>query len=123
MGNIAEKIVDWIQKGSVGESSKCMAMHLSGRPCSGDYPHDAGDFDRCVKMLEAVPELRPIIGNMAKVNSYWAALVKRWSEIEGITDWQDKTKVIAAIIRPIEDRDPCIIRVGKNATLRFGNIK
>ncbi len=64
------KIVDWFASDNTGASSRCMAFHLTGRKSDGSYPHDGGDFARCVALLERVPELRAKIGEMANLNSY-----------------------------------------------------
>ena len=77
-----DKVLRWLLSGRVGLSSKAMAAHLCGFPCEGDYPIDPDDFNRCVMLLDAVPEARALLPKMAEVNRYWAALVSRWDEIE-----------------------------------------
>jgi len=67
-----------------------MAKHLA--PLAGinrsihtrevNYPHDPGDLNRCLKLLAAVPELRPHIKAMKAVHPVWAGLVARWDELE-----------------------------------------
>lgn len=82
MTALEENVLRWFGHGRVGLSSKTMAMHLTGMPCAGDYPHDPDDLDRCLRFLEAVPEARAELPRMAQVNATWAALVARWEEIE-----------------------------------------
>ena len=77
-----DKVLKWLLTGHVGASSKAMAAHLCGYPCSGDWPSDPDDFSRCLMFLDAVPEARAELPLMADVNRHWAALVARWDEIE-----------------------------------------
>lgn len=46
-----------------------------------DHPYDPADFRRCRLLLEAVPELQPLLPNMAKESPAWAGLVKAWADI------------------------------------------
>ena len=82
MRNLAK----WLLHGEVGESSKAIAAELSGLAILKSrrftsYPLDAGDFRRCLLLLEAVPELAPLLPKMAKVSPVWAALVDVWPEL------------------------------------------
>lgn len=87
MDAIEKKVVQWLATGEVGASSKQMACWLAFRIRSDDswaHPHDPADMDRCLKLLAAVPELRERLPAMAEVSNAWAALVKRWDEIEAM---------------------------------------
>lgn len=118
------EVLKWALTEKTGASSKCLAAHLTGNECDGSYPHDGGDFGRCVGLLKAAPELRALLPKMAEVNRYWAALVKEWDSIEALSDDYDKQyKTIQRVIRPIEDKDSGIFRMGEGATIRFGAIK
>lgn len=77
-----DNMLRWLLTGDVGASSKAMAAHLCGFPCSGDSPSDPDDFARCLMLLDAVPEARAELHRMAEVSAVWAALVARWGEIE-----------------------------------------
>lgn len=83
-----EAVLDWLNTGEVGISSKCMAMWLAfGKRVSatfGNHPHDPDDMDRCLKLLDRVPDLRERLPKMAEVSYTWAALVERWAEIEAM---------------------------------------
>lgn len=79
------KTLEWLANGSPGLSSKTMAFWLGfdvlvekGR----NYPHDPADFDRCLQLLNAVPEMRPHLHRMADLSPAWKKLVARWDEIE-----------------------------------------
>jgi hypothetical protein len=76
----------WLANGRRGVSSNTIFTHLTGIDALGGYygshPHDPDDLDRCLALLEAVPELRDDIRKMAQVSPYWAALIDRWHEIK-----------------------------------------
>ena len=115
------KLLEWFQSGETGASSKCIAAHLTGKKSDGSYPHDAGDFGRCVGLLNAVPELRVMISTMAQVNAYWAALVVHWEDLEKLSgDYKALTAAIQKIIRPLEDKDKNIVRLNGGVSIRFG---
>ena len=85
MNRIQKKVADWLIRGDIGLSSKTMAAWLAfGTIFEGGhhYSHDPDDFDRCLRLLEAVPELRPLLPKMAALSPIWEALIKHWDEIE-----------------------------------------
>jgi len=45
-------------------------------------PHDPDDLNRCIKLLNAVPELRARLKDMAKLGPVWKRLVEKWDLIE-----------------------------------------
>ena len=79
-------ILEWIEGGKTGTSSKAIAGQLTGVLLhDNSYPLDSGDFGRCVGLLNAVPSLRARLGDMNSLNAYWAAITPRWNEIEATT--------------------------------------
>ncbi len=83
MTETQKQVVQWLATGRIGASSKCMAMWLAFGERAGTYaPADPCDFDRCLKLLDKAPGLRPLIPKMAEVSKDWAALVPRWAEVE-----------------------------------------
>ena len=111
-------LATWALGRSTGASAKCIARHMLGQKTEGDYPHDGGDFGRCEALLDAVPGLRERLPEMASVNRYWAALVPRWHEILAANE-KDRYPLIQSIIRPVEDKDSGVVRIGAG-TIRFG---
>ena len=68
-----------------------MFQHLTGVVAlrdgwRGSHPHDPDDLNRCRKLLELVPELRPRIGEMASFSPEWGRLVARWDELCALMD-------------------------------------
>ncbi len=71
----------WLQCDDVGASSKYMAYLLANAPpCDKAWPHDAGDFERCVKFLEAVKDRCPLY-DMRHVGDEWRMLVDHWDRL------------------------------------------
>ena len=103
--------------GRTGASSKCIARHMMGLSTDGSYPHDGGDFGRCEALLDAVPDLRHRLPEMAEVNRYWAALVPRWEDIRGA---EDQYALIQSIVRPIQNADNNHISLGNGISLTIG---
>jgi hypothetical protein len=115
-----EALAKWALGRGVGMSSRCIARHMIGLETDGSYPHDGGDFDRCEALLNAVPGLRERLPEMAAVNAYWAKLVPAWGEIAAA---KDRYAAIEAITRPVEDRDPRVVRLSESVTMTFSEGK
>lgn len=89
MGNgptMDPRLAQWFASHDTGISSEAIALWLSAR-ARNDYwgdgtPSDAGDFGRCYRLLKAIPEWRPRIGEMAERGGRWPILVAHWDEIE-----------------------------------------
>ncbi len=84
--NIQEKVLQWIAIGRVGASSKSMALCAAGIQEAGSfrpaYPHDPADLNRCLLMIEIVPEVRLEFHKIAKLSDVWARLISNWSTLE-----------------------------------------
>jgi len=76
------KILRWIGTGRVGASSKAMAMAAIDVFADAHHPHDPDDFNRCLLLLSAVPEVRHHMDKVAAMSKWWSALVARWDEVE-----------------------------------------
>lgn len=88
-------ITGWLRSDDRGRSSEAMLAHL-GPLATGQYwvdvpadardahPHDPSDLGRCVKLLDAAPELRPHHPRMAELSATWARLVAAWDELESL---------------------------------------
>lgn len=76
--------LEWLANGETGVSSETMAFWLAFeiRKGDGSYPHDPADLDRCLLLLDRVPEMRAHFHRMAEINPVWAALVENWERIE-----------------------------------------
>lgn len=77
-----DKILNWIGTGEVGASSTAMALAAVGAKNDGRYPFDPDDFNRCLLLLEAVPEIRQNMDKVAAINAFWSRLIEHWDELE-----------------------------------------
>lgn len=74
----------WIAVGQRGQSSDAIAAHLTGDVYAREpraHPHDVGDLQRCVQLLDEVPELAERFREMATVSPVWARLVEAWPSL------------------------------------------
>ncbi|WP_408592071.1 DUF2312 domain-containing protein [Paracoccus marcusii] len=111
-------VTEWRQSGTTGASASALVAQITTGSSNGDYPSDAGDFERCERAMDMIPGLRANLSQMVSVNAYWAALVAEWGNI---TVAPDRSAAIKAIIGPIEKADPSCARIGI-ATVRSGPI-
>lgn len=82
MVSLERKVLIWIATGKVGLSSKAMAMAACGVQCPGNHPRDAGDFQRCLLLLDAIPEIRQHFNEIAGLSPVWNRLIEDWDAIE-----------------------------------------
>ncbi len=76
-------LVKWLLEGRTGQSSMTMARHVFGVPAAPvNWPRDAGDFGRCVGLLDAVPAARGRLPRMAELDPVWRLLVEDWAALE-----------------------------------------
>lgn len=75
----------WVTSGDTGMSSQAIWAHMVGVPQEedlADFPRDPADLGRCVRLLDKVPAWRLRMHEMAAYGPEWAALVRRWDELE-----------------------------------------
>lgn len=92
----------WFRGPSSGMSSRALAFHLTGKLAPGDrspsldaLPRDAEDFERCVSLLRAVPELRDRLTTLTAFG--WPAIVSLWPRLEAALDRGDRARVDATL--------------------------
>lgn len=73
----------WIIFGDVGQSSKVIWAVMKKVPflSMNNYPRDVSDLTRCMALLEAVPEWKARISEMAQVSPVWQELSEHWDEL------------------------------------------
>ncbi|EOX1582324.1 hypothetical protein [Vibrio cholerae] len=78
------KILTWLAKDNTGLSSEFMAFTAVGIEPKrvGCYPHDPADFNRCLVLIDRVPEIKNCFALIAQSNRQWAAIIKNWDLIE-----------------------------------------
>lgn len=93
MGELEDRLIDWLTSGDTGTSSKVIFHVLSGR--RGDtkgwysWPHDPSDFGRCFRLLVRFPEWRGRLGEVAKACRGWAPMIAAWDELEAL--WNEES--------------------------------
>lgn len=83
----------WIEHGEIGLSSRTIWTRLTGRPVfEVNHPHDPDDFERCHKLLEAVPEWKTQLDKLRTLSPQWNNLVEKWHVLTELYLQQIKTK-------------------------------
>lgn len=73
----------WLACDDVGMSARYMASVISGEFYSEPaWPHDADDFGRCVRMLDAIPAMRSGMQKMRICSPQWSRLISFWDDAE-----------------------------------------
>ena len=76
------KILEWLANGETGISSKCMAFAALGIRAEYQYaPSDPSDFNRCLLLVERVPEIKKKFSEIAKISNEWNAVIENWDSI------------------------------------------
>lgn len=96
------RLMAWLICGNTGVSSKCLAATLMSNGETAklktrdakQHPLDSSDFNRCVQLLNQVPELREHLSLMRPLSQYWEVLVDHWQELETLlnNELNDKAK-------------------------------
>ena len=79
----------WRESDGTGTSSQFMDRVLAKGWLSEDltrcsHPQDPSDFGRCVGLLDAAPELRPLLDRMSTASPQWKSMVDNWIELEAL---------------------------------------
>ncbi len=78
-----QKIIEWLNTGKTGLSSKTMAYVALGHV--PDYcwePADPADLNRCLLLLESAPIVREFFPKIRELSPEWAAIIDHWDELE-----------------------------------------
>lgn len=118
-GSLEQAYTRWISSGEVGASSSALAYHLcySLNPSSiwtdeasaVDHPLDWSDFGRCIKMLDAIPQLRPELHVTRWMSPAWALIGKSFDRLEqswraNVPDGASFSEAVIEGLGPAEDR-------------------
>jgi hypothetical protein len=84
MNNTQLAVLKWLANGETGLSSETLAYWagFGVKKADRSHPLDPSDFNRCLGLLRAVPELRADLHKMNRVSPQWKRLVAKWDEIE-----------------------------------------
>lgn len=80
---VKESWMNWLASHDTGVSSKTMFSAITGVPTDAcDIPYDIADVGRCVRMLRALPDLRPQIEKVMIKHKEWMPFIDCWKELE-----------------------------------------
>lgn len=120
---LIERANAWIVSRDTGTSSKALWAVMMDTKGGTSHPSDGSDIGRCIRLLDAIPEWRERLPEMAGVSKYWAALVANWSELEALYRSDERDQLydrMRQVLDPIEIADPNVIRMGQGVSIRFG---
>lgn len=78
---------NWINSDHTGLSSLYLAKLLTSQTVTereSNFPHDAEDFDRCLKLLIAVPELKNNLHFLKNSTAEWKEIYNNWDYLESL---------------------------------------
>lgn len=95
-GTVEQRASNWIVNGQVGMSSRAIYCHMMGLADKRGFctPLDPDDLNRCLLLLDLIPEWKPRMHEMAVHGHEWAGLAMAWDHIERTflqevgLDWQ-----------------------------------
>lgn len=126
--SIEDRAHEWLAGRSTGASARAIHDKMTERDDpitkpSTSHPHDIGDFNRCLKLLEIIPEWRDRLCEMQSVNRYWQVFSDNWNAFETLSfagDHMGFKILYIKLIGPIEDADPNVVRLGAGITMTIG---
>lgn len=87
--SLQDKVKDWLLGPNTGLSSEAMAyvasgikQHSSTYTRGSDYPMDPSDFNRCLLLVDKIPEIQDHFPKIAKISPEWAAIIVNWEVIK-----------------------------------------
>lgn len=82
--NMSVKIIKWLfEDEGVGASSKAMAAAVLDQKTRYNWtPSDPSDFNRCLLLIEAVPEIKDHMSKIAAISASWSQMISNWDEVE-----------------------------------------
>ncbi len=78
------KVIKWFSTGKTGMSSSFIASYLTTGVGIHAYPLDPSDLNRCLMLLDDVPELKTEMYKLARTSDQWASLCNNWFKLESV---------------------------------------
>ena len=91
MNKTETNIVRWLAGPNTGLSSEAMAycylgIQRAGRYSGTEHPLDPGDLNRCMLLVELVPEIKEKFDDIAKLSWQWAEIIGAWDELRDLLE-------------------------------------
>lgn len=124
---VEERAAKWLRDGQVGMSSRAIYCHMTGgEEKRWSYPSDPDDLNRCLLLLDLIPEWKERMGEMATRGGAWTGLAVRWEELtttfldEVGLGWSKANSApkTFALMKQVIGEQPNTVRFG-GATLQF----
>lgn len=85
--DLIRKLLKWLAGPDTGLSSEAMAfcaakIQRTGSWSGIEHPYDPSDFNRCLLLVEQVPEVRDHFPRIAELSDEWAAIIAAWDELK-----------------------------------------
>lgn len=80
-----KKIINWFISGNTGLSSTCIVevyINQTKNPNNKSHPRDSSDFNRCLELTKAVPEIKQCFELLSCVSPSWRIIVENWTLLE-----------------------------------------
>jgi len=78
------RAAEWMTCDDTGISSETIWAVMMGVPAhkiDADIPHDAGDFGRCVALIDFIPEWKDRLCEVAAAFPEWKEVVRNWDTL------------------------------------------
>ena len=76
------KILKWLASDNTGMSSQFMAFTaIEIKPKYTSHPYDPSDLNRCILLVEEVPEIKEKFNIIAKSSKEWGAVINNWDAL------------------------------------------
>lgn len=89
-----KRMMQWLANGNRGSSSNTMFEVITGIKCQDydyqDHPYDQGDFGRCKKLIDLIPELKDGFEKLSKLSKAWKNIIANWDKLCELYDSKDK---------------------------------
>jgi hypothetical protein len=122
ISSIQDRALRWFAAGHTGLSSEAIAGFMLWGEKKKDIPWDSSDFERCVRLLNEIPEWRERLPEMAEFIPAWSGLVEQWSELERLCASNNRQALndLIARITVKAKRDMGWVSFGKGLSICVG---
>lgn len=105
----------WLSHGQRSLSADTVFQFLTGTPLIQDslmhgypfHPKTVEDMQKCIQLLEAVPDLRQPFGlRMGSASAPWSNLARRWTELVIKVQQEGRMLAQVAILEALEGLEP-----------------
>jgi len=90
-----QKLIGWVVNGDMGASSLTLWTVIMGEPCdkSPSIPYDSGDFGRCYRLLQLIPESQrmQIMAETAQAYPNWIPFAREWKKLTRLYETENTT--------------------------------